>query len=1490
MKIKLTLVRPGGSPAVDVVVSADVAAPVSEVASALLARDSVQGVAVENPSLRVVRSDGSGRTVSGALELGEAPIASGATIMVVNGSASGEEAATANANRVRVSVTSPGARASYDMPLGSFVVGRDSSADIVIEDPLVSKNHARLDVMGVSVRVVDLNSANGVVIDGDPIARADLGPGQQVMIGDSLLEFEWLAQSEVGADAAASSTSHIRSPRVEARYAGAEFIGPELPSEQENQPFPWLAMIAPVIVGGVLFAFTHSPMSLVFVALSPVLLLGNFFSNKANRRRKFRLATGKFRDQISNLDKALASEVAIERASRLEEAPSTGAVVEQASLLGSLLWTRRPEHWNFMSVRLGLASQASRNSISLKDVESALPEFLEEARGVQHKYAKVDSVPVSESLFSSGALGIAGSSQASSDVARAVLAQLAGLHSPTEVVFAAIVGGASTRDFEWLKWLPHTSSAHSPLSVAGLANSAPSASALLADLEGLIAGRSSGSAQHRGALTLEGSFLEAGALAAREPDRVAPPTAPAPAVILLVTEDAPADIARLVQIAERGVDAGVYPIWIASSVDRLPAATRTFVDADAGEVSLVRAGAVVSHVEVEKLAAAAALSFARRLAGVSDASAYVVDESDLPRSVNLLSLVGSELAIQESAAIERWTQNESIHDRTGAPAARSKRAGRLRAIVGHAGLDPMHLDLRTQGPHALVGGTTGSGKSEFLQAWVLGMAIEYSPDRLTFLFVDYKGGSAFADCVRLPHSVGLVTDLSPHLVRRALTSLRAELHHRERLLARKKVKDLIELERTGDIECPPALVIVIDEFAALVGDVPEFVDGVVDIAQRGRSLGIHLILATQRPAGVIRDNLRANTNLRIALRMADESDSTDVVGSAVAAAFDPSIPGRAIAKTGPGRLASFQAAYAGGWTSDEPQASQIDVAELRFGSEVVWERPQVDSHSELDQGPTDQYRLVDTLIRASSQRAIPEPRRPWLDLLPRVFDLTRLRQRTDTELLLGVRDVPERQVQEEVYFQPDVDGNIAIYGTSGSGKSVTLRTLAVAAGITPRGGPVDVYGIDFGNGGLSSLEVLPHVGSIVGADEPDRIVRTLRMLKAELDDRASRYSAARAGSIVDYRSISGQADERRILLLIDGFPAFRQEFEGTTARAAWYAVAQQLVVEGRQLGIHVALTADRPGSVPSTIGSNIQRRVVLRMAEDSAYMLLDSPADILTSNSPPGRAIVDGFETQIALAGSGVSLSDQAQTISQIGDAASRAGHSVAVPIGALQKEILLSTLPSGFGDQIVLGVGEETLAPVGTGAEGVLLIAGPPGSGRSNALRALTESFRRARPETRTYYLGNGRSNLPSEVTWTGVATTLDDVASLAKRLTEDLSNTMSLATLVVIESTSEFLSTPADAALVELVKTIKRSGHSLIAESETSTWTSSMPLLAEIKSARRGLILQPENLDGDTLLKTSLPRGPRSEFPPGRAFFVERGRYVKLQIPIPDETVSSG
>jgi S-DNA-T family DNA segregation ATPase FtsK/SpoIIIE len=959
---------------------------------------------------------------------------------------------------------------------------------------------------------------------------------------------------------------------------------------------------------------------------------------------------------------------------------------------------------------------------------------------------------------------------------------------------------------------------------------------------------------------------------------------PVPAVVVVISDDIDVDRARLVQLAEQGPDAGVYPLWIAADTAGLPAACRTFVDLgeQGPRVGMVRLGRWVDDVVLEEVDAPTALEYGRRLAPVYDAGAIVEDASDLPRSISVPALLGHDLFEDPRAVLERWRQNQSIYDRT-TPRPR-KRAGGLRAIVGSAGVDPQHLDLRTQGPHALVGGTTGAGKSEFLQAWVLAMAAEYSPDRVTFLFVDYKGGSAFADCVNLPHCVGLVTDLSPHLVLRALTSLRAELHHREHLFNRKKAKDLLELEKRGDPEAPPALVIVIDEFAALVGDVPEFVDGVVDVAQRGRSLGIHLIMATQRPAGVIKDNLRANTNMRVALRMADESDSSDVVDIKDAAHIDPGIPGRGVVKTGPGRVQAFQSAYAGGWSTRAPERTAIEVAGLHFGREERWEEPVVESgrDDEVDLGPNDQQRLVARVTEAFGMGGLPLPRRPWLDSLADVYDLTRLHQRTDSELLVGVADVPEQQAQRPVYFVPDLDGHLGVYGTGGAGKSTALRSIAAAAGITPRGGPVHVYGLDFAAGALRMLQALPHVGTIARGDDVERVVSVMRMLRSELHRRGEEFAAVSASSVTEFRQLTGRTDVPRILLLVDGFPGFRDDFEVGAGRSEWFEAFRDILNDGRGLGMHVVFTADRSGAVPTYVRSMVQRNLLLRMTDDG-YLAFNAPRDVITAESPAGRALLDGLEVQVAVIGGTTSVSAQAAATEKLGASMHAAGVRPAPAARVLPAEYRASELPDHVDRQPVIGLDSISLAPLGFDPTGTMVVSGPPGSGRSNALVAITTAVRRANPATRCYLFAQGRSAIAGALPWEEVASGVDKIVALAKDLLAAVQDEdTEPGIVVVIEGINEYLQSPADKAIQDLTKAIRNSDHLLVAEAETAAWTSTWPLLSEVKNGRRGLLLQPENLDGDTILKTSLPRSAKGEFPVGRGAWVARGKNARVQLPL--------
>jgi S-DNA-T family DNA segregation ATPase FtsK/SpoIIIE len=1498
VKIKLSLQREAGR-LVDIAITADSTATIEDVARSIAETDPQPGAhsRFTGPITLSVAPPTSAALLAlpPNLPIAEAPIGSGFIAAVTPVAAKAGVAGSVTAAAVVRVLGGPDAGREFRIPTGHSIIGRDPEVDIVLTDPLVSKRHARLEV-GTTMELVDLNSANGVVVDGGLVSRLRVVPGQLIVLGDTELTVLPLASPASSGESdpvleRGGGLMFNRSPRVEVRYPGTIYPHPKIPAEAQARVFPWPMMAAPIMLGLAMFFITGRVLSLITVAMTPIMMVGNLIGQRNQSGQKLKREVDTYESQIEALEDELTAQLTLEKDRRHAEAPPVAQIYEQAMRLGPLLWTRRPEHWNFLSLRLGVGRALSRNTIAESADPNGIPKYQRQIDKVKTKFRYVEEVPVVELLPMSGAIGVAGSREVVADVVRGLAVQLFGLHAPNEVVTAAIVDPSWTPELEWMKWLPHTTSSRSPFADMALADSQSAGTALLNGLEEAILQREERDAISRGPLANGSGSMDLGSTIGQATSTRAV-LDDALALVLFVSSDAPVDRPRLTQIVERGADAGIYTIFFAPTVESLPAACRTFIDATGGlenaKVGYVRSGESYESIQVEGVSNAYAEVFAKRLAPVVDSSSVAADSSDIPRSINLLTLVGAEMAESPATVVERWQQNNSIIDRSGAQLSRLKRAGTLKAFVGQGSPDAMTLDLRTQGPHALVGGTTGAGKSEFLQAWVLGMAAEYSPDRVTFLFVDYKGGSAFADCVELPHTVGLVTDLSPHLVRRALTSLRAELHHREHLFNRKKAKDLLELEKRRDPETPPALVLVIDEFAALAGEVPEFVDGVVDVAQRGRSLGIHLIMATQRPAGVIKDNLRANTNLRVALRMADESDSKDVVGDPIAGTFDPSIPGRGIAKTGPGRLVSFQSAYAGGWTSNAVVKAEVRVAELRFGSLVLWEadsEPESDSH-DTDLGPNDQKRLVKTLIDAAGSARIPAPRRPWLDDLETTVDIQSLAGGGDSQIVLGKADIPERQLQEAVSFVPDRDGAMLIYGTSGSGKSTALRSIAIAAGMRPDLGDVEVYALDFGSGSLRSLEVLPHVGSVITGDDSERVQRLLRTLGDVLDARGKKFSEVNASNLSEYRTITG-TNEPRILLLIDGFGQFKTEWDSTTARLPFYNVFMRILGEGRPLGVHAVATADRAGSVPTAVSANVSKRVVLRMSDDSAYQVLGVAKDVLSDQSAPGRAIVDGLETQIAVLGGTSNVAEQSKALDQLADELRLKGAREVPEIGALPKELSEAELPDSVSGEPVLGFADDILGPRGFEPVGTFAITGPPQSGKTNGMKAVINSMLRFDPEVKLFHIAGRRAQLKDFTPWIRSAMNVDEVTALAKELAEIVSDeSIPGRIMVVIEGVTQFADSDAERPLKALFQAINRSEHFLIGDADISLLSSGFGYVGDFKAGRRGIALRPDAGDGDSVFKVAFPRVKRGDFPEGRGIYVQDGRYVTVQLPLVEQS----
>ena len=1469
MKLKLTLHQPGSqSPERNLLVTADATTTAGTLAQTLAGAKEFAGH-VPGGDLTLRAAVGARDVVlDPGVALIDSGLRSGARVELASVA---QDGASRPAAAILTVTAGPDTGLQLSLPSGSVTIGRAADCDVRLSDTMVSKRHARLNI-GAQVEILDENSANGVLVGGMRVSRSVLGHGDVAQLGAT--EITIAVTGPTLADGASTDIAFIRSPRVLGRPRDLQRELPAAPGEPDPAHFPVLALVAPLVMGAALFAFTRSAIAVLFIALSPLLMIGSYLDQRRQSKRKLAAVRTSYEASLVRLDEEMASRHEQDRNALEELHPTLARCVDAANRRTDVLWSRRPEHPEFLSVRLGTGDVPPFVHFDERQGSAdGIPDLVARGHELTAKYSVMGDSAVTCHLPSVGNLGVSGSPDAMRGVAAGVVAQLAILHAPSEVVLAALASPGSRDAWDWLEWLPHTSSPHSPLTGSHLAADPASGSALLDRLEELVGTRLSERSEES---PDRGPAADAGA----------EHHAQVPAVVVVVDEPS-TELARLTRLTEQGPDVGVHVVWCSERRQDLPASCRTFVDltdSTSPHAGMVRQGVTVTPLRVESMARGDAGHLARILTPVVDAGSPVNDESDLPRSVAVVSLLGQEASDDPSVVVNRWLENGSLTDRSAPPTPREQPVS-LRAVVGHAGSEAFALDLRLQGPHALVGGTTGAGKSEFLQAWVLGLAHALSPDRVTFLFVDYKGGAAFAQCVELPHCVGLVTDLSPHLVRRALRSLRAELHHRERLLRSKRAKDLIELEKTGDPDCPPSLIIVIDEFAALKTEVPEFVDGVIDVAQRGRSLGLHLIMATQRPTGVISDSLRANTNLRVALRMADEVDSSDVLDTPMAAHFDPSTPGRGAAKTGPGRISRFQSGFPGARTPAVVPPAQVLVEELDFGRGRSWTtaKPAVS----LEGVETDITRVVRTVRDACQRAAVPDPRRPWMEPLAPSYNLERLRQRTDAELVLGVLDDPDHQRQVVEYYRPDSDGNILFVGTSGCGKTTALRTLAVASAISPRGGGAHVYGLDFAGGGLRLLEPMPHVAPIVSGDDEERLVRLLERLVREVEDRAARFGAANADTLPGYRALSGHDDEPRILLLIDGFAAMRETYETATRHQRTWMNFQRLLAEGRSVGVHVAMTADREGAVPMAIQASFQRRIVMRQPDEDSYLSLNVPRDILGPESPPGRCVQpdNPQELQLAILGDEVAVAAQARLIEELAVEVAPIVRSRPSPVEVLGSHIPETAVPTSLAGRPVLGVSYDTLQPVGLDLASVVVLAGPAGSGRTTALRWLAESVRRARPDVRRAFLTPRRSPLAVAGGWDWSASGMDEVTELVEVLRplveEDGS---SRPVMVVIEAMPELVGSLAESDLEALVIAARRNGHLVVAEGETPSWGSAYGGLGDaVKAARTALLLQPDANDGDTLAKTTLPNVKQADFAVGRGYWVRGGVATQIQVPYP-------
>ncbi len=1272
---------------------------------------------------------------------------------------------------------------------------------------------------------VDAAARVTVEVDGRVRFQA-LGPGARVL-DDEHLEDEdgvYRVRPETGAAArpvrveADGRVAFARAPRLDPPEPTVTIEGPRPPAPpRPPQPLSWVLLVAPIPFGLVM-AYFFSPFFLAFTLMSPIMSVARWWDGKRQVRK------GEAR--VERETARLLAEVGVEasEAARAEAARRRRAhldldgLARMAATGSNRLWEVRSGHRDHLHLTVGLGSVPWQPDVT----DSPLPGL---AAAVAESSVLVNA-PARVDLGLAGGLGVVGPPERARAVAAALLSELVVRHGPADVELGALLGDAAVAEWDHLKWLPHLVDDVGHRRVA-TAEAGPSA--LLPDPPAPGPGRLS-----------------------------APPPSPSPTRVVLI-DDEERVATGLPEVAS-AVNAGrAAAVVVADRAVALPSFCRMVLEVGAdgrGRLIDTATGDVVQDVIAAQADRSVARAVARSLARFVDPEA-ATSAALLPATCHLGELVGGD--VDRSVVARSWD-----HSPSG-----------LEATLGVAEHGPFRIDLVRDGPHALVAGTTGSGKSELLRTLIASLAVRYDPTAVNFVLVDFKGGGAFDACADLPHTVGVVTDLDEHLAERALRCLRAELTHRERFLRTAGVSDLAQLPPGP--QGLPRLMIVVDEFATLAAELPDFMTSLVDVAQRGRSLGIHMVLATQRPTGVVDAKIRANTNLRIALRVQDDRDSSDVIGSPEAAAIHRSQAGRALARLGADELVTFQTAIVS-FPPPRREGGALRVTPFR----LVDEPAAVADPDDGDDGdrPPEVVTLTEAATAEAGRRGLPAPRVPWPPALPDRLTAAELAEldRVSAEpgrwsSAWGLVDLPDEQRQAPLRWSA-ADGHTLLFGIDP--EPMDNAVVALCAGLAATHGPdrLHLYAADF-SGGLAALDDLPQAGARVGPQDDELLARLLQLVGAELEVRQARQREERLARL-------GPEDAPLFVLAISNYAGLLEHLDeqGDTEGPARLAA---LIRDGAPLGMIVVATGLGERGIPMRVAAQVPTKFVFRLADRMAYTSFGLRAKDVPDLGP-GRAIdtrsgaevqfvTSGLDTAVTMAATTPPSTQPSTSSSTQPSTQDRVGRGGPRPLRALPRQVAFAEVAvhsTADGDRwdLALGLAHHDLEPVGLELRpGVhTVVTGPPGSGRSTALDTIARAA--------SGVLGPGVVHRVGADPATGGGGAHGRTVSDPRTLFE-----LGAEPGLVLVDDIELLA-PDLVSVIEKLATDPRSRARLVVAGRIETFKGIQPLNRALTAARSGVLLQPPPDAGDVFRLRMRPLGPQ---PAGRGYILRAGVAHLAQLALP-------
>ena len=1014
---------------------------------------------------------------------------------------------------------------------------------------------------------------------------------------------------------------------------------------------------------------------------------------------------------------------------------------------GSRVWERRVGDNDFGQVRIGLGTQQLATPLVAPDT-APVDELEPLCAGAMQQFLAVhgslDGLPMAVSMRAFYHVTVSGDPEAAQAAARGLVSQLVTLHSPDDLMLAVVAARNAQERWDWTKWLPHTQ-------VAAQVDGAGTKRLFgddLGELEQMVRSRLDGRPRF---------------------SRDNQPVLDQPHVVVVL-------------------DGGMVP------PDSLLAAPEglqgvTIVEVVSGELDEPRGGLSVV-VRPGRLRLESGGGYAYE--GVPDGISLPAAEA-LARQLAPLRMGGGDDDEPLLANLD-FTDLLNLGDAGSVDVARTWRprsvAERLRVPIG-VGEDgqPVMLDLKEaaqegMGPHGLCVGATGSGKSELLRTLVLGLAVTHSSETLNFVLADFKGGATFAGMSQMPHVAAVITNLSDDLtlVDRMGDAIRGELQRRQELLRSAgnyaNIHDYEKARAAGaPLEPLASLVLVIDEFSELLTAKPDFIDMFIQIGRIGRSLGVHLLLASQRlEEGKLR-GLDTYLSYRVGLRTFSAAESRTAIG--VPDAYHlPSVPGSGYLKFGTDEMTRFKAAYVSGtYRTGGPRlaAGQLPIERrpaLFTASPVpvVYAAPDpaylTAQREEEDEALADT--VLDVIVRRLEGQGVPA-HQVWLPPLDQAPSLDQLlpglaqtadRGLTATEYTrpggltvpLGLIDKPFEQRREVLYRDfSGAAGHMMVVGGPQSGKSTLMRTLVSSFALTHTPAEVQFYVLDFGGGGMVSLADLPHVGGVASRLDPERVRRTVAEVLGVLNRREEFFRSNNIDSIATYRrkraagELPGEA-WGDVFLVVDGWGGFRNDYDMLEP------VVSDIAARGLGYGIHVVITAARYMEVRAALKDQMLGRLELRLGDvmDSEFdrkVAANVPAGVPGRGQVPEKLHFMGALPRIDGSSSAGDLSDGTAAFVQ---AAKNSWAGAPAPaVRLLPRRLPAEQLPKGFEypqHGIAIGIDETNLEPVFVDFETdpFFLIFGESESGKTALLRLIAKQLcERYTPEQARIVVGDYRRTM---------------------------------------------------------------------------------------------------------------------------------------------------